>query len=210
MKNNFKESIKLIPKDNFNSFVNNYFKDNFSAKNEKFNFNYDIGKIFENNIKDSSDLLKKKIDDVKNFNFEDALDEKIIEELKINLREKKDITNIFNEIKNKSIGNINDNFNKIDISSINFNFNKDKLFKPIYDFIEKANPFNTEKIKSLEQNLIKGFDQIEENNLLEQPKNLLNLLKVNLNSNNMLGKTELGGNKFSFNDCKKICRILME
>ena len=54
-----------------------------------------------------------------------------------------------------------------------------------------------------------GFSQIEEKNLLEQPKNLLYLLKVNLNSNNILGKTELGGNTFSLNDCKKISRILI-
>ena len=35
------------------------------------------------------------------------------------------------------------------------------------------------------------------------------LLKIKLNSNDISRKTELGGNKFSLNDCKKICRILI-
>ena len=75
------------------------------------------------------------------------------------------------------------------IITIKFWYNhKDELFKQIYDSIEKANPFNTKKIKSLEQNLINGLAQIEENNLLEHPKNLLNLLKINLNSNDIIGK----------------------
>ena len=90
LKKNFKESTGLIPKDNFNSFINNYFNDNFSSlKNgEKFNYNYDIGKIFENNIKDVNNSLKKKIKDansfIEKFNFQDALDKDVIEELKKN------------------------------------------------------------------------------------------------------------------------------
>lgn len=37
----------------------------------------------------------------------------------------------------------------------------------MYGSIEKLYPFNSEKIKYLKQNLINGFAQIEENNLLE-------------------------------------------
>ena len=126
----------------------------------------------------------------------------MIKMLKKNIKEKKDITNIFDEKKNKIIGNLNDNFKKIfDIKSIDFNFDKDELFTSISYSIEKLNPFNLEKINSLKQNLFNGFTQLEEKNLFEQPTNLLFLLKTNLNFNEL--------NKFSLNDCKKICRILI-
>ena len=70
-------------------------------------------------------------------------------------------------MKNKITENINDNFKKIFDITINFNLNKDDLFKLMYVSIEKLYPFNSEKIKYLKQNLINGFAQIEENNLLE-------------------------------------------
>ena len=210
LKNNFKEYTQSIPKDNFNVFIKNYFHDNLSNSigkiNEHFNFNSTFGKIFDNNIKKINNLLKEKIDSgiskIKGINLGDVFNKDIIEELKKNIKEKKDITNILDEKKNIIIGNLNDNFKKVfDIQSIEFNFDKDELFNSISDSIEKLNPFNLEKINSLKQNLFNGISQLEEKNLLDQPTNLLYLLKSNLNSNEV--------NKFSLNDCKKISRILI-
>ena len=210
LKNNFKEFTQSIPKDNFNVFIKNYFHDNLSNSigkiNEHFNFNSTFGKIFDNNIKKINNLLKEKIDSgiskIKEINLGDVFNKDIIEELKKNIKEKKDITNILDEKKNIIIGNLNDNFKKVfDIQSIEFNFGKDELFNSISDSIEKLNPFNLEKINSLKQNLFNGISQLEEKNLLDQPTNLLYLLKSNLNSNEV--------NKFSLNDCKKISRILI-
>jgi hypothetical protein len=218
LKNNFKECTQLIPKDNFNIFIGNYFKDNFSNINDeisaKISLFPDLGKNLENNVKNVNNLLKKKINEgvsnIKNMNLEGTFGKDIFEELKKNLKEKGDITNNLDKMKNKITQNINDNFKRIfDIESINFNLNKDGLFKIMNDSIEKSFPINSEKIKSLKQNLFNGFSQIEENNLLEQPSNLLYLLKKKLNSNDISGKIGLEGNKFSLNDCQKICRILI-
>ena len=210
LKNNFKEYTQSIPKDNFNVFIKNYFHDNLSNSigkiNEHFNFNSTFGKVFDNNIKKINNLLKEKIDSgiskIKGINLGDVFNKDIIEELKNNIKEKKDIENILDEKKNIIIGNLNDNFKKVfDIQSIDFNFDKDELFNSISGSIEKLNPFNLEKINSLKQNLFSGFTQLEEKNLLDQPTNLLYLLKTNLNFNEV--------NKFSLNDCKKISRILI-
>ena len=182
---------------NHSSYFNNY---------NKVNANKYFKKIFDNNIKKINNLLKEKIDSgiskIKGINLGDVFNKDIIEELKKNIKEKKDITNNLNKKKNIIIGNLNDNFKKVfDIQSIEFNFDKDELFNSISDSIEKLNPFNLEKINSLKQNLFNGISQLEEKNLLDQPTNLLYLLKSNLNSNEV--------NKFSLNDCKKISRILI-
>ena len=73
----------------------------------------------ENNTKNVNTLLKQKIDEgvsyIKNINLEDNLRKDIIEELKKNLKEKGDIANILDKMKNKITEII------FDIESINFN-----------------------------------------------------------------------------------------
>ena len=212
LKNNFKETTELIPKGDFNGFVNNFCNDNFSnikgITKEKFSLNYDIKNIFENNIKNINNLLTNKNKEIYSFfdkfNFEGVFNKDIFDKLK-NIKEN---TKILDEMKNNILENVNDNFNKIfDIGSIDFNFNQEQLLNKIYDSMKKTNPFNIEKIDSLKQNLNNGFGQILEKNLLEQPTNLLNLLNKNLNLNS--DKIEFGGKQFSLNDCKKVSRILL-
>jgi len=240
LKNNFKEYSQLIPEDEFNKFKEKYFKDNFKINEkigDKFNFmsnfenllmkqvnneiNNMIGKgvsSFKNmNIEDAFGLdnienLKKKLKekaDISNIlnqmknkiSIEDAYGRDNIENLK-KLKEKADISNILNQMKNKISENIENNFNKnFNFESINFNFNKEGLLTQISNSLENSNPFKSDKINLLKENLFNGLGKLEEQNLLKQPSNLLNLLKVKLNSNEK--------NQFSLNDCKKISRILI-
>ena len=119
------------------------------------------------------------------FTFESALDKNIFDKFKNNIKEKAsnqslngEFISIFDEMKKSIIGNINDNFNKIfDMTSINFILEKEQLFNSIYESLKKANPFNEEKIKSLKHHLNNGLDQIFEKNLMEQPTNIICLLK---------------------------------
>ena len=105
-------------------------------------------------------------------------------------------------MKNKISENIENNFNKnFNFESINFNFNKEGLLTQISNSLENSNPFKSDKINFLKENLFNSLGKLEEQNLLKQPSNLLNLLKVKLNSNEK--------NQFSLNDCKKISRILI-
>ena len=206
LKNNFKEYSQLIPEDEFNKFKEKYFKDNFKI-NEKIGDKFNFMSNFENLLmkqvnNEINNMIGKGVSSFKNMNIEDAFGLDNIENLKKKLKEKADISNILNQMKNKISENIENNFNKnFNFESINFNFNKEGLLTQISNSLENSNPFKSDKINFLKENLFNGLGKLEEQNLLKQPSNLLNLLKVKLNSNEK--------NQFSLNDCKKISRILI-